>query len=417
MVKMKQKIVFKVSEFPHISETFIVNQIVTAIKLEYEVKILIRKLLYNATDLNIGLIKKYSLLDKILIENYNIPKNKIVRCIKWMVLLITNIKDLNYIRKYHIEQSKFSLTHLYQWQFYKQFNDAAIIHIQYGTNKHPIDLLKKTGYFKPSVVVTFHGHDAFFPINGFIPNNGYYNKLFKYGNLITANTPYLENKLLEIGCPKELLTVIPVGVDTDFFYPTKNKNNINNPFKLISVGRLSLVKGHIYVINAIKKIKEAEIDVKLTIIGEGKERENLEKYINVNNLSDSINLVGSKSQEEVRSFLQESNIFIFPSVSLHFGNSTETQGLATLEAQACGLPVVVFDSGGVKYTLIDGVTGFMCKEYDVDDLVAKIIKFIESPDLLKKMSNEAVTFVKENYTQKGIDKKWENIYRKLSNGK
>ena len=93
MVKMKQKIVFKISEFPHISETFIVNQIVTAIKLGYEVEILIRKLLNNATDLNIGLIKKYALLDKIIIENYNIPKNKVVRFIKWIFLLISNFKD------------------------------------------------------------------------------------------------------------------------------------------------------------------------------------------------------------------------------------------------------------------------------------------------------------------------------------
>lgn len=415
MVKMKQKIVFKVPEFPHISETFIVNQIVTAIKLGYEVEILIRKLLNNATDLNIGLIKKYALLDKIIIEDYKVPKNKFVRIIRWILLLLSNIKELNYIRKYYLGQSKFSLTCLYQWQFYKQFNDAAIIHIQYGTNKHPIDLLKKTGYFKPSVVVTFHGHDAFFPINGFIPNNGYYDNLFKYVNLITANTLYLVNTLLELGCPKDLLTIIPVGVDTDYFVPLEKKIN-GNKLKLISVGRLSVVKGHIFAFDAVKKLKESNYNVKLTIVGEGVERTNLENYINRNNLHESIILVGAKSQVEIRELLWENDIFIFPSVSMHFGKSTETQGLATIEAQACGLPVVVFDSGGVKYTLIDGVTGFICNEYDVEEMVNKIKLFIENPKLIDSMGKSAVKFVNENYSQKIIDEKWETLYSNLSNG-
>lgn len=410
---MKQKIVFKISEFPHISETFIVNQIVTAIKLGYEVEILIRKLLNNATDLNIGLIKKYALLDKIIIENYNIPKNKVVRFIKWIFLLISNFKDIDYIRKYHNEHSKFSLTWLYQWQFYKQFNDAAIIHIQYGTNKYPIDLLKKTGYFKPTVVVTFHGHDAFFPINGFISNNGYYNNLFKYGNLITANTLYLANKLLELGCPKDLLTIIPVGVDTDYFIPLEKKI-YGNELRLISVGRLDKVKGHIYAIEAINKLIKNNFKVKYTIVGEGSERINLENFIIKNKLSNLVNLVGTKSQTEIRNLLWDSDVFLFPSVSEHLGKSTETQGLATIEAQACGLPVVVFDSGGVKYTFKDGVTGFICKEYDVDCMVNKIKLFIEDPNLIESMGKNAVKFVNEYYSQKIIDKKWERIYKSLT---
>lgn len=409
----KKKIIFKVPEFPHLSETFIVAQIATAIKLGYKVEILIRKLLDNANTFNYGLIKQYGLLDKIIIEDYMIPKNRLIRLFKWMLLLLINFKDLKYILKFHKEFPKFSLIWLYQWHFYKQFNDAAIIHIQYGTNKYPIDILKKTGFFKPSVIATFHGHDAFFPINGFIPNNGYYDNLFSCGTLITVNTPYLCEKILDLGCPKEILSIAPVGVDTDFFHPNKLNNQPTKLLRLITVGRLVKVKGHQFCIGAVHQLIKRGFDVSLTIIGEGPERNNLNRLITEYKLDDKIFMKGGKTQDEVRQALWEHDVYLLTAIVLPDGRR-ETQGLATLEAQACGLPVIVFDSGGVKYTLEDGVSGFVCEEYDVESIVAKIIKLINNPSLLAKMSNQAVTFVKENYSQKIIDRKWENIYRNLS---
>lgn len=410
---MKQKkIVFKVPEFPHLSETFIVAQIVTAIKLGYEVEILIRKLLGIDTSATFGLIEQYGLLDKVIIEDYKIPKNKITRLFKWIMLLIVNFKDLNFIFKFHKEYSKFSLTWLYQWYFYKRFNEAAIIHVQYGTNSKPLDILKKTGFFNPSVIVTFHGHDAFFPINGFIPNNGYYDNLFKYGNLITANTPYLAEKILALGCPKELLSIIPVGVDTDFFYPKKEKNESIGTLKLITVGRLDKVKGHRFCIEAVALLINNGIDVTLTIIGEGVERNNLEQLITANQLENRVFLKGKKSQEAVRQALWKHDVYLLTAVALADGRR-ETQGLATLEAQSCGLPVIVFDSGGVKYTLDDKKTGFVCEEYDVQAVAEKIELLYLNPALRIQMGLNTVDFIQQNFSQDYIDSIWENEYLKI----
>jgi len=410
-----KKIVFKVPEFPHLSETFIVAQITTAIKLGYDVQIMIRKLLDNDTAINSILIKEHNLLDKIIIEDYNIQKNKLGRLIKWILLLISNLKDFNSIIKFHKQQSKFSLTWLYQWVFYNRFGDVSIFHVQYGTNSKPLDVLKKTG-FKPAVIVTFHGHDAFFPINGYIPNNAYYDNLFEYANLLTANTPYLADKIIELGCPKELLSIIPVGVDTDFFYPNKESKTIHSTLKLITVGRLDNVKGHDFCISAVADLISKGIDVTLTIIGAGEERKNLENLIEKYQLEEKVFLKGKKSQLEVRSELWEHDLYLLTAVALTDGRR-ETQGLATLEAQACGLPAIVFDSGGVKYTLEDGVSGFVCDEFDVDAVVSSIMKFIDSPILLNEMSTQAVTFVNGYFSQKIIDQKWKILYNNLSDGK
>ncbi|OXA81462.1 colanic acid/amylovoran biosynthesis glycosyltransferase [Flavobacterium aquidurense] len=404
-------IIFKVPEFPHLSETFIVAQIITGIKLGYEVKILIRKLLDNDTAVNSILIKEYGLLDKIIIEDYNIPKNRLVRLIKWIFLLILNFRDLNYIIKYYKEFSKFSLTCLYQWLFFQRFKNATLFHVQYGTNSKPLDILKKTG-FKPAVIVTFHGHDAFFPINGYIPNNGYYDNLFKYADLITANTPYLADKIIELGCPRELLSIIPVGVDTDFFYANKESKIIHSTLKLITVGRLDKVKGHDYCILAVADLINKGVDVTLTIIGEGKERKSLEDLIAQYQLEDKVFLKGKKTQLEVRQELWEHDLYLLTAVALGDGRR-ETQGLATLEAQACGLPVVAFDSGGIKYTIEDEKTGLICKEYDVQEVSDKIKLLYSNPILKIEMSMNTKDFIKQNFSQNYIDSIWEKEYLQL----
>lgn len=409
-----KKIVFKVPEFPHVSETFIVAQIVTAIKLGYEVQILIRKFPNTNVSLCSSLIEQYCLLDKIIIEDYNIPKNKIIRSFSWFILLLKNIKSINYIIKFHKEFPKFSLTSLFTWHFYQKFKEVAIIHIQYGTFKYPMDILKKTGFFKPAVIVTFHGHDAFFPIYGYIKNNGYYDNLFNHADIITANTPYLGNQLLKLGCPKEKLKLVPVGVNMEYFYQNKSRQHIAKTLKLITVGRLNIVKGQIYALKAIKKLKQAGYQVKFKIVGDGPEKENLQNYIEQNNLGDTIYLLGAKSPKEIVSLLRESDLFLFTSVSKYQGKSTETQGLATLEAMACGLPVIGFNSGGVKYTFEDKVSGFICEEYDLNCVFEKVKYLIENHKILKEMGVEARKFVTQNYSQDSIDFKWKDIYDKIS---
>ncbi len=410
----KRKIVFKVPEFPHVSETFIVAQIVTAINLGYDAQILVRKI--SDADINncSSLIEQYGLLEKIIIEDYKIPSNKFYRALKWIYLLLINLKYVNFIVKYHRMHPKFSLTWLYQWIFYQKFKNFSIIHIQYGTFKYPIDLLKKTGYFKPALVCSFHGHDAIFPLYGYIENNGYYHNLFNYADVITANTPYLRDILFDLGCPKDKLEIVPVGVNTKYFNQNESIEINDKNFELITVGRLNVVKGQIYALKVIKRLKEAGYKIKFKLIGDGPEKEVLHNYIVQNNLEDIVCMLGAQPPKKVVSLLRASHLFLFTSVSEYQGKSTETQGLATLEAMACGLPVIGFNSGGIKYTFENNVSGFLCEEYDVDCVFDKVKYLIENQKILVEMGEEAKKFVNQNYSQDIIDFKWKNIYDKIS---
>lgn len=409
-----KSIVFKISKYPILSETFITSQIVTAINCGFDVKLLVTEVLSFEASKQTKLLEKYNIADKIVIEDYKIPKNNICRFLKWCYLLIINVNSLNYIIRFYKHQNSFSLTWLFQLVFYKKFAQATIFHVQYGTNKTPVDVLKKIHFIKAKLVVSFHGHDAFFPINGFIPNNGYYDFLFAEADAIVANTPYLAETIKDLGCPSNILKTIPVGVDTSFFTPNKKvAQSGSGTLHIITVGRLSLVKGHIYALQLIKLLKNKGLDVHFKVVGEGPERPALEQYILENNLSNDVTLEGGKSQNELRDLLWCSDLFLFTSVALEDGRR-ETQGLATIEAAACGLPTVVFDSGGVKYTIKDKETGFMCKEFDVECMVTKVERFYLNRDLLSAMGKQAATFVRETYSHKVIIKKWQDLYERLS---
>lgn len=405
--KKKREIVFVIPQFPHVSETFLVAQILTAINLGYDIKIITRKFINH----NVDLIEKYNWRDKIIIQDYKIPSNKLNRGLKWLCLLLKNLNDIGYIVMFYKEQKTFSLTWLYQLVFYKQFNNASIFHIQYGTNSNPLSTLKKIDFLKPSMIVTFHGHDAFFPLYGYIENNGYYNNLFSCNAIITANTPYLSKKIESLGCSKNKLKTIPVGVNTSYFYP-KREGSSNDVIKLITVGRLDNIKGHQYCIEVIYSLLKQGVKAKLTIIGEGEERARLETIINKYKLNKSINLLGSKNSGEVREALWKHDVYLLLAAPVE-NDRRETQGLATLEAQACGLPAIVFDSGGVKYTVKDKVSGFVYEEYDVEAVAEKVKYLSKNRENLNSMGENAVKFVNDKYSQKTINEKWKHLYNDI----
>ena len=390
------------------SETFIVNQIQYTIDLGYQVLILVTDFKKENTPffevfLNQEVVKK-----NIKIIDYNIPRSKLKRLFVWFYLILLNTNNLRSIIEFYKYSKNFSLSNLFKWHYYyyKIVKEYDIVHVQFGTKSHPMDFFKK---YHPNfkLIVSFHGHDSFFPINGFIQNNGYYNLLFKHADIINTNTHYLTKQLIKIGCSLSKIAEIPVAVNPELF-PYKEKESNQDKLRLITVGRLHPIKGHKYLIDLVKVCKQKGIDVILTIVGSGELKEDLECEIKEKQLVDSILLVGAKSQTEVKELYYQNDIFVFSSVP--FKGREETQGLVSLEAQSCGLPIVAFDSGGVKYTFKNNESGFLINVYDVEFMAKKISVLNENRELIRKMGEKGKEFVKNQFSVSIIKNKWEKIY-------
>jgi colanic acid/amylovoran biosynthesis glycosyltransferase len=171
-------------------------------------------------------------------------------------------------------------------------------------------------------------------------------------------------------------------------------------------------KGHAYGIKAVSLLVKKGYNISYIIIGEGEEKTNLKNLIKSLNLEKNVVLTGAKDQQFIRDHLQQSDIFLMTSTHDETGRR-ETQGVVTGEAQACGLPVCAFNSGGVPYTMVDGETGFLSEEKDIKGMADNIEKLIVNQELRKKMSNNARNFVVEHYSLKSSAAKMQNIYQKL----
>lgn len=129
-------------------------------------------------------------------------------------------------------------------------------------------------------------------------------------------------------------------------YPIENINNSIgrkvDTFLICSIGRLNAQKAYDRLLRIVKRLIDEEYDIKLIIIGEGTAKEELEKYIVVNNLEEKIKLLGFKSNPY--NYLGNSKLYVCSSVAEGFST-------AVSEAIVLGIPVVTTDCAGMKEML------------------------------------------------------------------
>ena len=174
--------------------------------------------------------------------------------------------------------------------------------------------------------------------------------------------------------------------------------------KVISVGRLSPVKGFSQLIRAFKTVVDLYPDWELHIFGDGPERESLLDEIQSLGLQNSVSLHGTTKQ--VQEELTQASIY---ACSSRF----EGFGLSILEAMSCGLPIVSFDCPYGPKSLIDnGHSGFLVPLDDVQGLSEKICLLIEDANLRKTMGENAYNSTKKNNLDL-VTSRWMDLFLEL----
>ncbi|MDZ7664655.1 MAG: glycosyltransferase [Desulfotignum sp.] len=193
---------------------------------------------------------------------------------------------------------------------------------------------------------------------------------------------------------KSPIFVQPTGIDFQRFNHRDQDRIANlkrqyhiadNDKVLVSVSRLGKEKNVAFLVDAMHQLQDrTQRRVRLFLVGEGDERPALEEKIAALDLQDSVTLVGAVSPDEIPSYYQMADVFVFASKS-------ETQGMVILEAMAAGLPVVAVRSSGTDDVIQEGKTGF--KTFDrVDAWVERLVYLIENDEVRAKFSEQAVAF-------------------------
>ena len=401
-----RKLIYKVREIPIASETFVISHIAHAIKKGFSVSIIPDKVYSIETSSQADLIEETKLLEKV--TPYTSPTIKSRRIKEVLLLFLRNPLILYYFIKLCSLYKKNTWEYLFYLKFYKQYTAQDVFHVHFAKAVGPLFHLKRIGFLKSKIVITFHGYDAYA-----LPEGAALSALIKdydrFVHAITVNSEFLKNQLISKGFTSDAITVVPVGIDTSYF---TNKGKVKVPsatFRMISIGRLIPLKGHIYGIQVVKQLIDKGYNVHYTIIGYGELMETLIETIATLHLQDHVSLLGFQTQEEIKIALAESDVFLMTS-TYDEEQRREALGIVSLEAQASGVPVIGFESGGFPETIDPGNTGFIVPDRDVHAMTAAVEKLMLDDDLLTGMKEKAMTHVKTHFDIQKVAEDYFKLY-------
>jgi glycosyltransferase involved in cell wall biosynthesis len=187
-----------------------------------------------------------------------------------------------------------------------------------------------------------------------------------------------------------------------FLRSAKPAREEGSQINLLFVGRLVPYKCADVVIESIGKLDPAmQSKIRLTIVGDGSERNNLENRVKDLNLAEIVSFAGWVYRSETLDYYRKADIFCFPSIR-------ECGGAVVIEAMAGGLPCIVANNGGIG-EYVNEETGFkiepISKEYLTQELASRIKMLVEDDKLRESMSAKALERAKEF--------EWENKARKI----
>lgn len=175
--------------------------------------------------------------------------------------------------------------------------------------------------------------------------------------------------------------------------------------RLISVGRLSEEKGYMDLIGIFSVISKEHPDWLLDIIGDGNEREKLEKYIKNLGLENKVKLHGFRNKEYIDDMLHKSSIYLMTS-------HTESFGIVLIEAMSHGLPCIAFSSAEGANELIDsGKNGYLVHNRNNRAYIEKVEDLINDIDARKRVGKDARKSIKKYHGEEVI-KEWYKIIEK-----
>ncbi|MEO1431738.1 MAG: glycosyltransferase [Cyanobacteria bacterium J06633_8] len=414
------KVAFIVDRFPVLSETFIINQITGLIERGHEVHI------YGKQTFNQKIhpdVEKYNLVE---LTRYlpDIPQNYLLRFLHVIYLLIKYFfkSPLVLIRSLNIFQygkRAACLRLFYSTLPFLNAPEYDIIHCQFGRQaickfgpySYEGIVLREIGAVKGKIITTFRGYDISWYIKKYGKN--VYDDLFQKGDFFYTNCDFFRRRVIELGCNEDKIIVHGSGIDCGRFILQPRHTNNSGLIRIATTGRLIEKKGIEYAILAIYEVIKVHPKIEFNIIGDGELKQHFAQIIQQLNLKDKVYLKGWKNQQEIISLLNQTHIFVAPSVTASDGN--QDAPVNTLkEAMAMGLPVISTLHGGIPELVEDGISGFLVPERDEKAIAQKLIYLIQHPESWQKMGLSGRKKVENNYDIHKLNTELVEIYQQVS---
>ncbi len=226
---------------------------------------------------------------------------------------------------------------------------------------------------------------------------------------VTAVSDYLRQETYDHFNVTNGIEVIPNFIDTDRFF-RQDKEHFkqalcpNGEKVIVHVSNFRPVKNTGQVVEVFHRLRNGTSNVKLLLIGDGPDRVPTERKARELGVYSDVRFLGK--QDPVEEILSIADVFLMPSGS-------ETFGLAALEAMACEVPVVATNVGGLRELVVDGETGFLCPQDDVDAFTDRTRQLLTDEELHDRMSAAARQRAVETYDIERVVPLYENYYQQV----
>ena len=225
--------------------------------------------------------------------------------------------------------------------------------------------------------------------------------ILKLADKALALSPFGKDLLIDLGYPAERIVIVPPGVNRKDFEGNKNKEqglrrrySLRNKKIIFTLGRLVKRKGIDTLIKALPLVIKRVPNTVCLIGGKGPDREELEKLAKKSGVGRQVIFLGRVKENEKRYFYKMSDVFVMP-CRREKGGDVEGFGIVFLEAGAAGRPVIAGNSGGAKYAVRDGETGFLVDPHRVDELAKKIVLLLQNETWRKKMGQKGYLWARK----------------------
>ena len=224
---------------------------------------------------------------------------------------------------------------------------------------------------------------------------GYERVLGRQADAVVAQCTDELNEMIELGVPREQITLIPSGVDSAHFTPHGPAAPKGPLARVLCVGRLVERKGYADLIKALPAVPHAECVIvggppAAELDGDPVARKLRALAASVG-VAERVRLVGGVPREEMPRWYRSADVLACPAWYEPFG-------LTPLEAMACGVPVVAYAVGGFTDTVVEGVTGHLVPPRDHRALATTLRRMLREPSRLMAYGTAAVDRARSCYS-------------------
>jgi colanic acid/amylovoran biosynthesis glycosyltransferase len=357
------KICFILNQYPELSQTFVLDQIIGLRERGHEVEVIAGRAGSGATtDLaNHGYSTKSVVED---VTWANMPASftkRLLHSIFKGLLLLPKSPTLPLRAMNPLQYGWFSLTGtilsmVSPIAMNPRKYDAIIAH--FGPQGVIACAMRDLGVISGPLLTFFHGYDLTSAPRKL--GRGMYKQLFNKGDVFSAICERGKDLLCELGAPSSRITVHHMGIHPSKFPPLYSPPNRDH-FSLLSVGRLTEKKGFAWAIKAVRRLIKLGHSIEYRIIGEGPLFDQLRAAIGQDNLRDHIVMLGAKGRDDITKELARSNALLVPSITAENGDE-EGIPMVIMESLATKTPVIATRHGGIEEIVQHMKTGLLMDE-------------------------------------------------------